>query len=253
MRDGGWGRGVGKHTGSSVSFTEHRLKREAVATGVPLPNDLQLMAPVSGGLECGRLYGAGSKATHLRAESSRAAAGLPPCCLEAEQRIMRQVEAVISSAYTTFNEQIRRSENKEDPMLAVLENKGKSSEKELHIIHRDITISFSLSPFSLCHEVSLRDLEMLLVAYTSHVSIFGGLYAISLDGNLFLLVPGMLKCLTLCVSLENQLVPNVFKCLSSHASFVNYLIPSEAKLDLLCFENENLHDDSVMEPKVVES
>ncbi|KAI5681900.1 hypothetical protein M9H77_03128 [Catharanthus roseus] len=69
-------------------------------------------------------------------------------------------------------------ENKEERMLGVLENKGKSSKKELCIIHRDITLSFSPTPFSLCHEVSLRELEMLLVAYTSHVSIFGELCAI---------------------------------------------------------------------------
>ncbi|KAI5658059.1 hypothetical protein M9H77_26852 [Catharanthus roseus] len=52
---------------------------------------------------------------------------------------------------------------------------------------------------------------------------------------------------------DDQLVRNVFKCLSSHASFMNHLIPSEAKVDLHCFEHENLHDDSFMEPKVVES
>ncbi|KAI5680919.1 hypothetical protein M9H77_02146 [Catharanthus roseus] len=41
-----------------------------------------------------------------------------------------------------------------------IEDQGKIFEKELHIIHRDITISFSLNPFSLYHEVSLRELEM---------------------------------------------------------------------------------------------
>ncbi|KAI5671479.1 hypothetical protein M9H77_11843 [Catharanthus roseus] len=101
-------------------------------------------------------------------------------------------------------------------------------------------------------EVSLRELEMLLVAYTSHVNMFGKLCAISLSGNLYLLVPCMFNCLTPCVPLENQLMPNVFEHLSSH-SFVNHLIPTEAKHDLLCFEHENLHDDSFLEPKVDES
>ncbi|KAI5654010.1 hypothetical protein M9H77_31197 [Catharanthus roseus] len=85
----------------------------------------------------------------------------------------------------------------------------------------------------------MEELEMLLVAYTSHVSMFGELRAVSL------------ACLI--GSLENRLVPHVFMCLYSHASFVNHLIPSEAKLDLLCLKNENLHDDSFREPKVVES
>ncbi|KAI5656458.1 hypothetical protein M9H77_25251 [Catharanthus roseus] len=73
-----------------------------------MPNDLQLMATISGELSWGQLYGAGSEVAHLRAESSGAAAGLPPCCLEAEQRIMRRVETVISSVCATFDEHIRQ-------------------------------------------------------------------------------------------------------------------------------------------------
>ncbi|KAI5680843.1 hypothetical protein M9H77_02070 [Catharanthus roseus] len=137
--------------------------------------------------------------------------------------------------------------------LMFFKERIRTPRKELRIIHGDITMSFSLNSFSLCHEVSLGELDMLLVVYTSHVSIFGELCSISLDGNLFLLMPCMLKCLTPCVSLENQLFPNMFNCLSLHASFVNHLIPSEAKLDLLYFKHEKLHDDSFMEPKVVES
>ncbi|KAI5676774.1 hypothetical protein M9H77_07724 [Catharanthus roseus] len=139
-----------------------------------------------------------------------------------------------------------------------VEIKETGVEKEEGIVERLRVFysNFSLSRESEKDERSEekeRELEMSLVAYTSHVCIFGELCAISLDGNLFLLVPCMLKCLTPCVSLENQLVPNVFNCLSFHASFVNHLLPSEAKLDLLCFEHENLHDDYFMEPKVVES
>ncbi|KAI5675628.1 hypothetical protein M9H77_06578 [Catharanthus roseus] len=72
-------------------------KEEATAMSILLPDDLQLMATVSGGLDLDQLYGAGSEAAHLRVERSRAAARLPPC-----------FEAVVFSAYTTFNEHMRR-------------------------------------------------------------------------------------------------------------------------------------------------
>ncbi|KAI5667284.1 hypothetical protein M9H77_17137 [Catharanthus roseus] len=99
------GQGAGKQTGGSISFIEHQLKRsedkkgqyvdfhseefwkaekEAIATTAPLPDDLRLMATVSGGLDRSRSYGVGSEEAHLRAESSLAAAGLPLCYLEAE-------------------------------------------------------------------------------------------------------------------------------------------------------------------------
>ncbi|KAI5678390.1 hypothetical protein M9H77_09340 [Catharanthus roseus] len=42
--------------------------------GALMPNDLQLMATISGGLSRGQLYGAGTETAYLRAESSRAAA-----------------------------------------------------------------------------------------------------------------------------------------------------------------------------------
>ncbi|KAI5648341.1 hypothetical protein M9H77_34346 [Catharanthus roseus] len=67
-----------------------------------------LLAIVSGGLDRSRLYGVGSEAAHLRAESSRAIAGLPTCCLEAEKRIMRWVEASVSGFYAFFDEHMRR-------------------------------------------------------------------------------------------------------------------------------------------------
>ncbi|KAI5666629.1 hypothetical protein M9H77_16482 [Catharanthus roseus] len=60
-----------------------KAEEEAAATSIPIPDDLQLMAIISGGLSRDRLYGAGSNAAHIRAESSGAAAGLPPCCLKA--------------------------------------------------------------------------------------------------------------------------------------------------------------------------
>ncbi|KAI5649813.1 hypothetical protein M9H77_35818 [Catharanthus roseus] len=75
-----------------------KAKVEAATTGTPMPY----------ALHCGRLYGAGSKAAHLRAKSSRVADGLPPCCLEVKQRIMRRVEAVVSNVCTAFNEYMRQ-------------------------------------------------------------------------------------------------------------------------------------------------
>ncbi|KAI5659975.1 hypothetical protein M9H77_28768 [Catharanthus roseus] len=79
----------------------------------PLPGDTHQLLTLNvdrvfSGVDRGWLYGAGAEAAHLRVESSWAAAILPPCCLEAEKRIMRQVEATVSSAYTAFEEHMRR-------------------------------------------------------------------------------------------------------------------------------------------------
>lgn len=51
-------------------------KEEAVAIGSAMPDELQLMATVAGGLSRDWLYGVGSEATHLKAESSQ---GLLDC------------------------------------------------------------------------------------------------------------------------------------------------------------------------------
>ncbi|KAI5678459.1 hypothetical protein M9H77_09409 [Catharanthus roseus] len=90
-------------------FHEARQKaeEEASTTGSPMPDDLQLMATIFGGLSHSRLYAAGLEATHLRIENSRAVAGLPPCCFKVEQRIMRRVEAA-SSVCASFDEHMRR-------------------------------------------------------------------------------------------------------------------------------------------------
>ncbi|KAI5662857.1 hypothetical protein M9H77_22180 [Catharanthus roseus] len=102
-----------KHQGMDKKrkrFHEARQKaEEEVATKVVLfSDDFELMATVSGGLDRGQLYKIGSKAAHLRAESSRGTLGLPPCCLEVEQRIMRWVEATISSVCVAFDKHMRR-------------------------------------------------------------------------------------------------------------------------------------------------
>ncbi|KAI5652467.1 hypothetical protein M9H77_29654 [Catharanthus roseus] len=65
------------------------------------------MAIVYGGLSRGRLYGASLEATHLRVESSWATTGLLSCSLEVEQRIMRRVEAFVTSVCVAFDEHMR--------------------------------------------------------------------------------------------------------------------------------------------------
>ncbi|KAI5681984.1 hypothetical protein M9H77_03212 [Catharanthus roseus] len=111
MRDRG-GRGAGEHIDGSISFTEHQLKKskfhearqkdneEVVATGTAMLDELQLMATIASEVSCDWLFGTGSEAAHFRAENSRAAAGLPYCCLDAEQRIMKRVEAASHLLYT---------------------------------------------------------------------------------------------------------------------------------------------------------
>ncbi|KAI5675351.1 hypothetical protein M9H77_06301 [Catharanthus roseus] len=88
---------------SEEVWVQQKVEEEAAAIGALLPDDLQLMAIVSGRLDRGRLYGTGSEVAHLKVESSLAAVGLLPYCLEVEQRIMRWVEAVVSSVCTSHD------------------------------------------------------------------------------------------------------------------------------------------------------
>ncbi|KAI5649639.1 hypothetical protein M9H77_35644 [Catharanthus roseus] len=81
---------------SKFHEAQQRVEEEIAATGIAMPDEVQLMATIVGGLSLSQLYGAGWEEAYLRAKSSRVAAGLPPCCLDAEQRIMRRVEAVVS-------------------------------------------------------------------------------------------------------------------------------------------------------------
>ncbi|KAI5668390.1 hypothetical protein M9H77_18243 [Catharanthus roseus] len=77
-------------------FHEARQKAEekATAMGIPLRDDLQLMATVSGRLDRSRLYGVTAR--------------LPLCCLVPEQRIMRRVETTVYSVCFAFDEHVRR-------------------------------------------------------------------------------------------------------------------------------------------------
>ncbi|KAI5682773.1 hypothetical protein M9H77_04001 [Catharanthus roseus] len=80
-----------------TKFHESRQKAEAevAVTGTPMPDDLQLTSTIFGKLSCGR-------------RGSQAADGLPPYYLEAEQRIMRWVEGVVSSVCNTLDEHMRQ-------------------------------------------------------------------------------------------------------------------------------------------------
>ncbi|KAI5662780.1 hypothetical protein M9H77_22103 [Catharanthus roseus] len=89
-----------------------KAEEEAAEHGAPMPDNLQLMAIISGGLSRDLLYVAGSEAAHLRAESSRAAAGLPPCFLEAEQRIIIWVETVGNRRQKQKKIKLRKSTNR---------------------------------------------------------------------------------------------------------------------------------------------
>ncbi|KAI5674073.1 hypothetical protein M9H77_14437 [Catharanthus roseus] len=93
----------------STKFHKARQKaeEEAAAKGTPMPDDLQLMATISGGLSRVELYRADSKAAHLRAESNRAAADCHFVVWK-RKRIVRQVEAAVSSVCTAFHENMRR-------------------------------------------------------------------------------------------------------------------------------------------------
>ncbi|KAI5681352.1 hypothetical protein M9H77_02579 [Catharanthus roseus] len=85
-----------------------KADEEASATSAAKSNEFQLMTYIASGLSRDQLYTAGLEAAHLKAESSQATIGLPPCYLDAEQRIMKRVDAVVSSVYATFDKQIRR-------------------------------------------------------------------------------------------------------------------------------------------------
>ncbi|KAI5675831.1 hypothetical protein M9H77_06781 [Catharanthus roseus] len=61
-----------------------KAEEDAEPPGAHMPDDLQLMSIVASGASRDRLYGARSKGPHFIVESSRAAVGLAPCCLEHE-------------------------------------------------------------------------------------------------------------------------------------------------------------------------
>ncbi|KAI5672080.1 hypothetical protein M9H77_12444 [Catharanthus roseus] len=112
------GQGGGGERESTHVLQEQTLRgtpqEEAAASSTLLPDDLQLIAIVSDGLDHDRLYGAGSKAAHLRAKSGRATAGLPPCCLEAD------VSAAFDEHIRRFTEKSHLSYTLMPPMMDIV-------------------------------------------------------------------------------------------------------------------------------------
>ncbi|KAI5678431.1 hypothetical protein M9H77_09381 [Catharanthus roseus] len=102
-------------------------------------------------------------------------------------------------------------------------------EKELGPILKDLSISLSLNPSSLCYEVSLEELKSLLDSYTFQVSLIGDMYIIAFEGNLFLLVPSM----------------KIF--LYSYFSLEDPLMSSSVMFDPSCYGFGNLDDTSFVE------
>ncbi|KAI5650405.1 hypothetical protein M9H77_36410 [Catharanthus roseus] len=96
-------------------------------------------------------------------------------------------------------------ENKEQRMLRVFENKGKSLEKEPLNLQEETTMRFSLNPSPLYYEFSFKEINLLLESLSFHVSICGNACVIFLDGNLCLLVPCMTKSYLLVFLLRNNL------------------------------------------------
>ncbi|KAI5680720.1 hypothetical protein M9H77_01947 [Catharanthus roseus] len=82
-------------------------KEDAEASGTTMPDDLQLMAIVAGGVSCNRFYGTGMEAAHFITENKQAAIGLVSCCLDHEQRLMRRVKDVISRVSAAFDEHMQ--------------------------------------------------------------------------------------------------------------------------------------------------
>ncbi|KAI5652269.1 hypothetical protein M9H77_29456 [Catharanthus roseus] len=89
-------------------------------------------------------------------------------------------------------------------------NFSSRAEGFLHIPYEDC---YENSPYDVHkgYHVSLEELKSLLVSYTCHVSLFGDMCIIAFDGNLFLLMPSMSKCLSSHVSLENPLTSSSVK------------------------------------------
>ncbi|KAI5663266.1 hypothetical protein M9H77_22589 [Catharanthus roseus] len=112
---GGEGEGAGKHTGGSISVREHQLKM--IRT-----NQADLSERFSKSRHLEELHKHQSRdkkgqyprfhearqITEEEAAATGAVARLPPYCLEAEQRIMKWVKAIVSSVCAAFDEHMRR-------------------------------------------------------------------------------------------------------------------------------------------------
>ncbi|KAI5653001.1 hypothetical protein M9H77_30188 [Catharanthus roseus] len=114
-----------------------------------------------------------------------------------------------------------------------IENEGWSMDEELGTVLEDSSISLSLNPSLSFHEVSFVELKSLWVSYTLHVGILSDICVICFDGNVFLLIP--------CMN----------KCLSSHTSLEDSLMHSGAKFIPSCYSFGMLDDTSFVDPYIV--
>ncbi|KAI5658083.1 hypothetical protein M9H77_26876 [Catharanthus roseus] len=87
-----------------------------------------------------------------------------------------------------------------------IEDDERRMEEELGTILEDLSISPSLNPSLSFYKVSFEEFKSLLVSYTIHVDVLGDICDISLDGNVFLLEPSILRCLSPHVNLEDLLM-----------------------------------------------
>ncbi|KAI5661463.1 hypothetical protein M9H77_20786 [Catharanthus roseus] len=74
----------GEEGGKKFHEVRRKAEEDAEASGIPTPDDLQLIAIIASGVSCDHLCGASSEAAHFIAENSRAAAGLASFCLDHE-------------------------------------------------------------------------------------------------------------------------------------------------------------------------
>ncbi|KAI5650490.1 hypothetical protein M9H77_36495 [Catharanthus roseus] len=77
------------------------------------------------------------------------------------------------SYVTNVNSFVLGVENKEEHILGVFENKGKSLENGHHILQEETTMSFSLNPSILYYEFSFKELNLLLESHSFHEQLVG--------------------------------------------------------------------------------
>ncbi|KAI5668807.1 hypothetical protein M9H77_18660 [Catharanthus roseus] len=140
-------------------FHEAKWKFEEKATvmGTTVLDDLALMVIVVRGVRQGCVYGAGSEAIHLRAESSRAPScrGLAPiesCCAD----MLRRVEAAILSNYLVYipplpmldlvRAAMGTSASKSSPLAAIVNSEAPIPSSDSKAPALDVAVRSSSTP-----------------------------------------------------------------------------------------------------------
>ncbi|KAI5673462.1 hypothetical protein M9H77_13826 [Catharanthus roseus] len=110
-------------------------------------------------------------------------------------------------------------ENKEELKLGVLENKGKSLEKELLNLKEETTMSFSLNPSPLYYEFSFKELNLLLESPSFH----GGIFLESLVESCSAKRVSWFNC-SLCDDLHDKYVEKFVEDCSDMSSFLDTFV-----------------------------